>query len=321
MAGKIIWDTGLIPKEEIAGEQAVYQRLVAGHAPIQHESYWVRRNGTRRLISWNSAALPHAARQARHLVRIGTDITESREMETALQASEIALRQSQTHLQALAAGLLSAQEEERARVARELHDDISQQLAAVNLEAESALRKKGASVDLRGEMTRLSRHLRGILRDVERTAYQLHPSSLDHLGLSVALKSYCAEFGKQNSIAIRFSERNLPRPIPPPLALTIYRVVQEALRNVVKHSGTRRAQVSLAGRRGSLHLTVKDFGRGFNATASQKRGLGLISMEERVRQAGGSFAVKAKPGEGARIEVRIPVPKRSGRAANPARSV
>jgi signal transduction histidine kinase len=263
--------------------------------------------------------MPRGAKQARHFVRIGTDITERRDMEIALQASEIALRQSQTHLQALAAGLLSAQEEERARVARELHDDISQQLAALNLEAESALRKDPrAQGDLRNEMTRLSRQLRGILRDVERTAHQLHPSSLDHLGLSVALKSYCTEFGRQNGIAIRFSERNLPRPIPPPLALTIYRVVQEALRNVVKHSGTRRARVSLTGKDGILLLTVKDFGRGFNASASHKRGLGLISMEERVRQAGGSFTVKAKPGEGARIDVRIPVPKRGTRAAVPA---
>jgi two-component system CheB/CheR fusion protein len=319
MVGKLMWESGLIPKDGIEGERAIYQRLAAGHAPIQHEGYWVRRNGARRLISWNSAALPHTARQARHFVRIGADITQNREMENALQTSEMALRQSQTHLQALAAGLLSAQEEERARVARELHDDISQQLAAVNLKAESALRKDpDTQGDLRSEMTQLSRQLRAILRDVERTAYQLHPSSLDHLGLSVALKSYCAEFGKQNGVATRFSERNLPRPIPPPLALTIYRVVQEALRNVVKHSGTRRARVSLIGKDGILLLTVKDFGRGFNASASHKRGLGLISMEERVRQAGGSFTVKAKPGEGARIDVRIPVPKRGTRAAVPA---
>jgi two-component system CheB/CheR fusion protein len=319
MVGKLMWESGLIPKDGIEGERAIYQRLAAGHAPIQHEGYWVRRNGARRLISWNSAALPHTARQARHFVRIGADITQNREMENALQTSEMALRQSQTHLQALAAGLLSAQEEERARVARELHDDISQQLAAVNLKAESALRKDpDTQGDLRSEMTQLSRQLRAILRDVERTAYQLHPSSLDHLGLSVALKSYCAEFGKQNGVATRFSERNLPRPIPPPLALTIYRVVQEALRNVVKHSGSRRAKVSLAGKDGTLLLTVKDFGRGFNSSASHKRGLGLISMEERVRQAGGSFTMKAKPGEGARIDVRIPVPKRGTRGAVPA---
>jgi signal transduction histidine kinase len=164
-------------------------------------------------------------------------------------------------------------------------------------------------------MTRLSHHLRGILRDVEHTAYQLHPSSLDHLGLSVALKSYCAEFGKQSGVAIQFSARHLPRVIPQTLALTVYRVVQEALRNAVKHSGSRRASVSVAGKNGSVILTIKDFGRGFNPAAPQKRGLGLISMEERVRQAGGSFSVKATPGAGARIDVRIPVPKRGREGA------
>jgi signal transduction histidine kinase len=153
--------------------------------------------------------------------------------------------------------------------------------------------------------------LRGILRDVEQTAYRLHPSSLDHLGLSVALKSYCADFGRQNGIAMRCMERNLPRAIPPRLGLTIYRVVQEALRNVAKHSGARRAVVSVAGKNGMILLRVKDSGRGFDAARSKKRGLGLISMEERVRQAGGTFTVKSAPGEGVGIEVRIPLAPRN----------
>jgi two-component system CheB/CheR fusion protein len=310
MTGKVIWDSPLIPKEEIEGVRAVYRRLASRSASIQHENHWVGKNGARRLISWNSAAMPHAPGQPSHMVRIGTDITERREMDVALKASEAALRQSEGHLQALTAGLLSAQEEERARVARELHDDISQKLAALNLEAESALRKEpGGDGRLRAELTRLSHRLRGILRDVEQTAYRLHPSSLDHLGLSVALKSYCADFGKQNGIAIRFTERNLPRAIPPHLGLTIYRVVQEALRNVVKHSGTRRATVSLAGKNGGIFLTIKDFGRGFDASRSKRRGLGLISMEERVRQAGGAFSLKTTPGQGVRIDVRIPIPR------------
>ncbi len=317
VAGKVIWDSSLIPKEEIEGERTVYRRLVGGRAPIQHENHWAAKNGSRLLISWNSAAIPDATGQPRYLVRIGTDITVRREMETALKASETALRHSQMQLQALTAGLITAQEEERAHVARELHDDISQKIAALNLQAERALRAEPRDdSDLRKEMTQLCRRLSGILRDVDQTAYRLHPSSLDHLGLPVALKSYCADFSQQNGIALRCTERNLPRAIPPRLALTIYRVVQEALRNVAKHSGARRAMVSLAGRNGGVVLTVKDFGRGFDASRIKKRGLGLISMEERVRQAGGAFTMSTTPGNGVRIEVRIPLPSRraSGKA-------
>src|SRR5579872_1381790 len=319
MAGKVIWESPLVPKKEGEAERvrAVYRRLMGGSAPIQHETYWIAKNGVRRLLSWSTAAMPHTAGHVRHLVRIGTDITERREIELALQASETALRQSQAQLQALAAGLLATQEEERARVARELHDDISQKLAALNLEAESVLRKKVEPPGkLRRELTRLSHRLRGILRDVEQTAYRLHPSSLDHLGLSVALKAYCADFAKQNGIDTRCTERNLPRAIAPALGLTIYRVVQEALRNVAKHSGARKAAVSVAGINGAILLNIKDTGRGFDPSRPKKRGLGLISMEERVRQAGGTFTVKSAPGEGVGIEVRIPLapPKRTEKA-------
>jgi two-component system CheB/CheR fusion protein len=316
LVGKIIWESPLSPKEEEAAGrvQTVYRRLVGGSPPIQHETHWIAKNGARRLISWSTAAMPHASGRPRHLVRIGTDITERREIEIALQASETALRASQAHLQGLAAGLLAAQEEERAHVARELHDDISQKLAALNLEADNVLRKEPeGDGKLRDEITRLSHRLRGILRDVEQTAYRLHPSSLDHLGLSVALKAYCADFAKQNGIDTRCTERNLPRAIPPRLGLTIYRVVQEALRNVAKHSGARKAAVSVAGKNGTITLSITDSGRGFDSSRSKKRGLGLISMEERVRQTGGTFTMKSTPGKGVHIDVRIPVP-RHGRA-------
>ena len=273
--GKVIWETALAPKEEVVQVRGVYRRLAGGRAPIQHESSWIAKNGSKRLISWNSAPILDTAGHPFHVVRIGTDITERREVEIALQASETALRQSQAQLQALAAGLLTAQEEERARVARELHDDISQKLAALNLEADRVLRKKPADGgNLRNEMTRLFHRLRGILRDVDQTAYRLHPSSLDHLGLSVALKAYCADFARQNGIDTRCSERNLPRSIPPSLGLTIYRVVQEALRNVAKHSGARRAAVSVAGKNGTILLSIKDAGRGSIRPAPRSAGSG-----------------------------------------------
>jgi two-component system CheB/CheR fusion protein len=308
MADKIIWQSPLIPKMEIGGVKAVYRRLAAGHAPVLHENHWIAKSGAQRLISWNSTPMPHVFGQPDYVVRIGTDITERRDAEVALQASENALRLSQQQLQSLAAGLISSQEEERARVARELHDDISQQLAALNLEVSKAVRAEPqGDGNLRMEIERLGQRLGNILRDVDQTAYRLHPSSLDHLGLWAALRSLCGDFAKQNGIAVRCTERNLPRVFPRSLALTVYRVVQEALRNVVKHSGARRAIVSLVGNRGAVVLTVKDFGRGFNASRPVKRGLGLISMAERVRLAGGVFNLKTSPGEGVTIGIRIPL--------------
>jgi two-component system CheB/CheR fusion protein len=306
MVGKVIWQSPLIPKIEMESVKAVYRRLAARHAPVFHENHWIAKSGVQRLISWNSAPMPRASGHPDYVVRIGADITERRDAEVALKASEAALRQSQQQLQSLTAGLIDSQEEERARVARELHDDISQQLAVLNLEVNKALRAEpGSDGNLRTEIERLGQRLGGILRDVDQTAYRLHPSSLDHLGLWAAIRSLCADFAKQN-ISVRRTERNLPRSLPRPLAITIYRVVQEALRNVVKHSGSRRAIISLAGNRGTVALTVKDFGRGFNASRPGKRGLGLISMEERVRLAGGVFNLKTSPGEGVTISIRIP---------------
>jgi len=313
LSGKVIWDTPLAAKGQAEQVRAVYQRLIGGSAPIQFESHWVTKDGAARLISWNLAAMPAASGHPRHIVRIGVDITEQRETENSLKASETALRQSQAQLQALARGLVNAQEEERAHVARELHDDISQKLAALNLAVENALRKASNLAELRREVIRLSHRLEEILRDVETTARNLHPSSLDHLGLWSALKSYCSEFGKQTGISVRCTGRNLPHAIPTAVALAVYRVTQEALRNVLKHSDAKRVSISVTGQRGSLALTVRDTGRGFDPEQPRKSGLGLISMQERVRQLNGSFQLKTKPGEGVSIQALIPMQPGEGR--------
>jgi signal transduction histidine kinase len=152
--------------------------------------------------------------------------------------------------------------------------------------------------------------LAAVSEDVRRTAQQLRPSSLEHLGLAPALKSYCAGFARKEDIRVRFLTRNLPRTIPPAIALNLYRVAQEALSNVAKHSGARRALVSLSAREGSLRLVVKDTGRGFDPALARSRGLGLINMDERVRLLGGSFSLQAQPGHGVHIEVRVLVRKR-----------
>jgi two-component system sensor histidine kinase UhpB len=143
--------------------------------------------------------------------------------------------------------------------------------------------------------------------DLRRTARNPHPFTLTHLGLGAALRSYCDEISNLRKFKVRFTARALPETIPPGVALCVYRVVQEALGNVAKHARAKRAAVSISGIDDVLRLAIRDDGRGFDRDEAKGRGLGLISMEERVRHVRGTFSIFVKPGDGARIEVRIPL--------------
>jgi signal transduction histidine kinase len=138
-------------------------------------------------------------------------------------------------------------------------------------------------------------------------AYQLRPSILDDLGLAPALRSYCEQFTRREGLAVTFRHSGMPEKLPPEVSLCLYRVAQEALRNVAKHTRAKRASVSLTVEEEVALLTVKDWGVGFEPSSAQLRGLGIVGMGERVRLAGGAFEVKSRPGHGAEIEVRIPV--------------
>ena len=306
--GKVLWDD-LVAPEEAQQVKAIHRRVLEGKGPRHTENRWLPKSGGERYISWSSAAIPDAQGVLRYVVRIGTDITERHRAEQELQRSETALRDSQKTLQTLAAGLIHGQEDERKRISRELHDHISQRLVALGVEAEAAIRTMPGGGKTQAQLRALWRLIGAIGEDVRRTAYQLHPSVLDHLGLAAAVKSYCADFSRQEGIKLRFTSRRLPKTIPADAALACYRIVQEALHNVARHSRARGAGVTLAGTSdGGLSLSVIDQGRGFDPTKMKRRGLGLITMEERTRQVGGTYALKTMPGEGVRIEVRIPLP-------------
>ena len=148
---------------------------------------------------------------------------------------------------------------------------------------------------------------RSLSEDLRRTARNLHPFMLTLLGLEPALRAYCEEFSKLRQIKVRFTARALPGTIPPGLALCVYRAVQEALGNVAKHAVAKRALVSISGIDDILHLTIRDDGHGFDLDQAKGKGLGLIGMEERVRHLGGTFSISVKPGDGACVEIRIPL--------------
>ncbi|MDH4180031.1 MAG: PAS domain-containing protein, partial [Armatimonadota bacterium] len=306
--GRKPWEV-LVAPEQAERVKALYQELLAGERPPLDEYYWVTRDGRRRLIAWRADILQDPGASGRYLIRSGVDITDSRQQEVALRESEAALRRSQTQLRDLAAALLSAQEEERRRVARELHDDVSQTLAQLAIETDSLTQRPPASpANIRDRLSALRQHIDGLANDLRRMSYQLHPAALEHLGLGAALRAYCADFSKSHGIKVRFRQINVPGFIPPDAALCMYRVAQESLGNAAKHSGTQAASVVLAGTESGIGLAVSDRGAGFDVEAvKDKKGLGLISMAERARLVGGTLSVKTRPGAGARIELRIPL--------------
>jgi len=247
------------------------------------------------------------------VVGIGQDVTARKRVEEALRESQAALHRNGEELRALTAGLLTAQDEERRRVSRELHDDLNQKLAMLAVDFEALEQQLPVSFEsLLDQLRSFRSRVIELSDDLRRVAYQLHPSMLEHLGLAVALKSYCAEFSKREKIKARLAPRDLPDSLPQDVALCLYRVAQEGLRNVARHSGSPRAAVSLTGTAAGIHLLIIDFGAGFDPDLPRGRGgLGFISMQERVRLVGGSWSVKSRPGQGTRIDVRIPLQRQS----------
>ena len=234
------------------------------------------------------------------------DITERKKAEEALRTSEEALRQGQESYRNLAGQLLTAQEAERKRLARELHDDLSQRLAGLAMEAEMLEQQMPPQGVGAVRLKEMKDKLVTLSIDVHAMSRRLHPSILDDLGLPDAIASECARFQKQDSIAVNFRAENIPREVPPDIAVCLYRIVQEGLRNISKHAEATEVTISLVGKNDTIQLTIMDNGNGFDPDRVKgKQGLGLDSMQERAHLIGGSFHIKSKPGQGTEIEVLV----------------
>jgi signal transduction histidine kinase len=217
-------------------------------------------------------------------------------------------RRSEEKLQTLRNRLTRTQEEERSRIARDLHDDIGQRLALLTIDVEQmnvgALQNGGA---LARELEVLARNASEITSDVHNVSRRLHPSQVELLGLAPSLNNFCREFASRNSMRIQFTSACLTCKIPEEASLCLFRVAQEAIRNVHKHSGSREALVELDEISGSLRLRISDRGIGFDPTSAEaSQGLGLLSMEERLRSMGGELFVHSRPGGGTCVEASIP---------------
>jgi PAS domain S-box-containing protein len=230
---------------------------------------------------------------------------------TALQAATHALAEAETARLEVAKKLTSAQENERTRIARELHDDIGQSLAILRIQFLRAGQPvSGMPGKRHPDITELCKELQKLAGKVSRISHQLHSSELEYLGLTAAIQSHCREFSDKYKIAVECSYSGVPKDLDSLLALSLLRIVQEALHNAAKHSQCKSMQVRLEREGDKLILNVIDTGVGFDLEEARlAAGLGLISMRERIRLAEGEFAIVSKPGEGTRITARVPIPK------------
>jgi signal transduction histidine kinase len=231
--------------------------------------------------------------------------TRRRHAEEQARASQAELVRSYDRIRDMGARLLNAQEGERSRIARELHDDISQQLALLSIDLELL---SGAAHDQPKHMADEALvRVQDLVRSVHDLSHRLHPSKLRLIGLIPALKGLRRELAVSD-IDIVLTDENVPAVLPPDLTLCLFRVVQEALQNAVKYSGARNVLVHLAGRKDALELTIVDDGAGFDVDAAWGKGLGLVSMTERIEAIGGTIEIHSERGAGTRLEIRAPLP-------------
>jgi PAS domain S-box-containing protein len=240
------------------------------------------------------------------------DITERKLAEEALKKSEAALRYSQKDLQRLAGRLISAQEEELRRLSRELHDDLTQRLAVLAIEAGKLELDLEKRPDVQGNaverIVQIKDQLIKVSEDVHNISRQIHPTILDDLGLVRAIESECAMFLRRHSITPSFIKDHVPDAIPDDIALCLYRVVQEGLRNIAVHSRATSCKIVLHMSGDAICLAVTDDGVGFDPLEIRNTpGLGLSSMRERVQLVEGDFAIRSEPGKGTEITVCVPL--------------
>jgi signal transduction histidine kinase len=231
-------------------------------------------------------------------------------LERRLVDQRLREEQISADLHRLSARVISVQEEERRRIARELHDEVGQALSAVNLEltgAQQYLQRTGTESDLLREARVLAD---GALRSVRDLSQLLHPSVLEDLGLSAAVRSFLNGFGRRTGTNVAFHDDGTLKRLTPEAELTVYRIVQEAMTNIARHASATRVEIRLAEEDGRLSVTVEDDGVGFDARdverPGRQGGLGLLGIRERVSQLGGTVRIDSVIGRGTRLEVTIP---------------
>jgi PAS domain S-box-containing protein len=289
------------PAEDAEKDWALFQQLQAGSIDHYHlEKRYYRRDGS---LIWGRLSISLLNSGASQIVvAMVEDITEKK-------AAQEELLQSQEMLHKLAGQLMRAQEEERARIARELHDDINQRLATLalnlnQLEGDSRL----AATTFSRNITETRKQLEELGNDLQALSHSLRSAKLQYLGLAAAAANLCTDFSDRLKLKIDFTAENIPHNLPEEIALCLFRVLQEALRNAIKHSAARQMHVSLTGEEDAIHLMVRDYGIGFDLEKAMKgTGIGLVSMKERLKLVDGDLSIESQSQRGTTVHALVPL--------------
>jgi PAS domain S-box-containing protein len=257
------------------------------------------------ITEWEAQLIPEFAPKGSvaSILIIARELTERKRLERIAEANR-------KEIQALAARLMTAQEDERRRVSRELHDGMCQELGSLAIEIGNIAAHLPSREDVPSQLRALQDRLVKASLEARNIAYQLRPPGLDELGLPIVLRDLCNQFAERApEMALEFTSGALPESVPLEVTSCVYRVAQESLYNTVKHSRAKHASVILTWRQGAIELTVADDGDGFDCQSVQgKGGLGLIGMEERARLVNGKLTITSQPGSGTRIALDVALP-------------
>lgn len=309
--------TEVYPLTDVAGtaihECLLKKALATGRYFGKSRLFLTTRSGSRVPIEDSATPILESG-QVSGAVTIFLDISERLEnerrneaehdrLEEEAYAANEALGQTRSELRALAANLMSTQEDERRRIARELHDDLGQQIAYLGMLVERVANETGESLTTQELRLRASQ----VASTVREVSHRLHPNIIADLGLSIALSSLVTQERAAGHNA-SFAERNVPSDIPLSTSTALYRIAQEGLRNAAKHAPGAAVQITLSRERRELQLRINDNGLGFSRVQARSNGgLGLLSMQERARLAGGNLLLSTRPGEGTILLVRVPL--------------
>jgi PAS domain S-box-containing protein len=311
------------PEDRAAGAAESELRTAATEGRSTDERFHLRKDGSRFFCSGVTMRLGESASLG--FAKIARDLTEQRKANDALRDAHAGLeanvqaRTRELHAQmeahaaaegramALLRRLVTAQEEERARISRDLHDQLGQQMTALRLSLDR--QRERCPAELRGELDRAIGMAAAMDREVDFLAWELRPAALDDLGLGAALERFLRDWSAHYGIAAQFhGAAQLPEALPAAVQTTFYRIAQEALNNVVKHAHASRVEVLLERRDGEAVMVVEDDGVGFDPNeGATERGIGLIGMRERAALVGGTVQIESRPGHGASVFVRCPV--------------